>query len=80
MTNVHQDLTFQSWVFLIGGEPNNCSAMINKFYLDGWMDGNMNVKQFPFRFWEHISDLLKRYFYCWYFVLFRSGKHEGKEI
>ena len=28
MTNVHRDLTFQSWVFLIGGEPNNCSALI----------------------------------------------------
>ncbi len=27
MTNVHRDLTFQSWVFLIGGEPNNCSAL-----------------------------------------------------
>ena len=27
MTNVHQDLTVQSWVFLIGGEPNNCSAL-----------------------------------------------------
>ena len=27
MTNVHWDLTFQNWVFLIGGEPNNCSAL-----------------------------------------------------
>ena len=29
MTNVHRDLTFQSWVFLIGGEPNNCSALVS---------------------------------------------------
>ena len=27
MTNVHRDLMFQSWVFLIGGELNNCSAL-----------------------------------------------------
>ena len=26
-TNVHRDLTLQSWVFLIGGYPLNCSEM-----------------------------------------------------
>ena len=34
------------------------------------MDGYMNVKQFSFRFWEHISNLLKIYFYCWCTLLF----------
>ena len=33
MTNVHRDLTFQSWVFLIGGEPNNCSAVGRKEHI-----------------------------------------------
>ena len=43
MTNVHRDLTFQSWVFLIGGEPNNCSALVLSYLNMGMIEKKLEV-------------------------------------